>query len=404
MNQIIFMLAAVLFISCKDNSQKSIVKQEKESTVIEVEQSNSTAVASENTNSNSEAQSSSQVTETSSSTNDKIKTENVDLKKDEEAVVQKQVEGVEKKVIGNKNSDSNTIQETEEIGQVVTSERIKTLPTGSSKAEEKTVGNPTRPIEKVEKPDEPVVNPTKPAAEVALIEDQIENEVQDGRSSTNRREARTKPDHYDMDRLLQKFVSADGSVDYAGIKADPMLLDEFIRELENYPIKDDWERNEKLTYWVNAYNVYTLKLIVDNYPLSKITDLENGKPWDKKWISLGGNTYSLNQIENKIIRPQFNDPRIHFALNCAAVSCPPLLNQAYLPSNIEKLMEQQTKKFINDPARTVIKGGEITISKIFDWYSDDFGNIHAYLSKYYSGSVPKANINYSEYNWALNKK
>ena len=86
---------------------------------------------------------------------------------------------------------------------------------------------------------------------------------------------------------------------------------------------------KKMAYWINVYNAFTIKMIVDNYPVSSITKLHGGKPWDVKWIELGEKKYSLNEIEHNILRPQFKDARIHFAVNCAAQSCPPILNKAW---------------------------------------------------------------------------
>jgi len=159
-----------------------------------------------------------------------------------------------------------------------------------------------------------------------------------------------------------------------------------------------------MSYWINAYNAFTVKLIVDNYPLKSITKLENGKPWDKKWIKLGGKTYSLNNIENDILRPTYKDARIHFAVNCAAKSCPPLLNKAWTSRNLESNFERQAKAFINNNTYNKIGGNEIEISKIFEWYAVDFGNIVKYVNKYASTKADaKAKVKYMEYNWDLNE-
>ena len=124
--------------------------------------------------------------------------------------------------------------------------------------------------------------------------------------------------------LLRKYVNSSGKVNYKGFKSDKSKLDAYLKELENNPIQENWSKAKKMAYWINAYNAFTIKLIVDNYPISSITKLHGGKPWDVKWIKLGGQTYSLNNIENDILRPKYKDARIHFAVNCAAKSCPPL--------------------------------------------------------------------------------
>jgi hypothetical protein len=213
------------------------------------------------------------------------------------------------------------------------------------------------------------------------------------------------PDHQLFNQLLNSYVDDKGKVDYAGIKNDLVKLDEYINVLrQNHP-EAGWSRSQKLAYWINAYNAFTIKLILDHFPISSITRIETGKPWDKEWIKLGTKTYSLNQIENDIIRPQFNDPRIHFAVNCAAKSCPPLANEAFTEVNLDQLLERQTKSFINDQNYNSISQNNAKISKIFEWYSADFGDLITFINKY--SKVPlnsSAKIEFQEYNWDLNKQ
>lgn len=212
------------------------------------------------------------------------------------------------------------------------------------------------------------------------------------------------PNHNKWNTMLSKHVSSTGKVNYAGIKADKANLESYLNELSSNTPKDTWGKNEQLAYWINAYNAFTVKLIIDNYPLASITELHGGKPWDVKWIVLGNKTYSLNNIENDIIRPQFGDARIHFAVNCAAKSCPPLLNKAYKADPLSRQLELQSKKFINNVSYNHILGNKITISKIFDWYKVDFGaSLVDYLNRYANTSIPKeATINFKEYDWSLN--
>jgi len=209
--------------------------------------------------------------------------------------------------------------------------------------------------------------------------------------------------HQDFDGLLRKYVSASGKVNYAGIKNDVSKLDAYLAKLEKVKVSDLSGRNEKMAFYINAYNAYTLKLIVKNYPLSSITDLHGGKPWDVKWINLDGQKLSLNNIENDILRPVYKDARIHFAVNCAAKSCPPLLNKAWTANNLESNFQKQTKKFVNDTNFNKINDSSIEISKIFEWYGKDFGNLVNFLNKYSSTKInTDAKVNYVDYNWALN--
>jgi hypothetical protein len=179
-------------------------------------------------------------------------------------------------------------------------------------------------------------------------------------------------------------------------------LENCIEELKKIDTKNS-SRNDKLAYWINIYNAFTLKKIVTNYPISSITKLDGGKPWDHKFIEIAGKTYSLNEIENEIIRPTFQEPRIHFAVNCAANSCPPLLNLAYTSDNLEKLLEQQTRSFINNTTHNTIGIDKLNLSKIFDWYSKDFGNVIAFINRYSKVKIKAdAEIKYNEYDWNLN--
>ena len=205
------------------------------------------------------------------------------------------------------------------------------------------------------------------------------------------------------DQLLRKYVSASGKVNYNGFRNDKAQLQQYLDLLAANPPQSSWSRGKRLAYWINAYNAFTVKLIVDNYPVSSITKLHGGKPWDRQWIKLGSNTYSLNAIENDIIRPKFQEPRIHFAVNCAAKSCPPLLNKAWTADNLERNFEKQTKAFINNSQQNSLKANAVQLSKIFEWYKQDFGNLTNFLNKYSDIQInANAKVSYKEYDWALN--
>lgn len=212
--------------------------------------------------------------------------------------------------------------------------------------------------------------------------------------------------NYDqLNTLLKKYVSASGNVNYSEIKADHNALNTILKEFEdNYPEKN-WSNNEKLAYWINAYNIFTIKLIVDNYPTTSITKITT-EPWKKKFINLRGTTISLNHIENEIIRKEFNEPRIHFALNCASKSCPVLLNTAYTSDNLQSKLTSQTKRFLNDTSKNKFDNKNIYISKIFDWYKEDFtqnGTVIDFINKYRTEQLSSPKINFTEYSWDLNE-
>lgn len=216
-------------------------------------------------------------------------------------------------------------------------------------------------------------------------------------------EISTSPDHRLFGELLKKYVSVTGKVDYAGLSTEESKLDQYLSILEKNLPEDSWSRNQQLAYWINAYNAFTIKLILDHYPVVSIMDIDDGKPWDTKWIELGDQTFSLNQLEHEIIRPQFNEPRIHFAVNCAAKSCPPLANLAFTEQNIDDLLAERTKNFINNTEFNTLKKDQASISKIFEWYSSDFGDLLSFLNLYSNTKLNSgARISFREYDWKLN--
>ena len=214
-----------------------------------------------------------------------------------------------------------------------------------------------------------------------------------------------RADHAHWDRLLKNYVSPKGQVDYSGLKTELDALDQYLANLAQFPPDDEFDRNEVMAYWINAYNAFTVKLILDNYPLASIMDLDNGKVWDRKWIKIGGRAYSLNEIEHDILRKAYRDARIHFAVNCAAKSCPPLANKAFTAENLESMLNKQASSFINNSQFNQISSSRASISKIFEWYASDFGDIIAYLNRYANIRLSVGSqVAYNEYNWALNGK
>lgn len=211
-------------------------------------------------------------------------------------------------------------------------------------------------------------------------------------------------DHKEWNDLLQKHVSKTGKVDYKGFKKDEKQLQVYLDELAaNVPEKSA-SKNAVFAYWINAYNAYTVKLILDNYPVKSIKDIND--PWGKKFFTLGNKKYSLEEIEHEILR-KMDEPRIHFAINCASFSCPDLLNEAYTENKLEQQLESVAKAFINDKTKNTIATDRIEISKIFDWFSGDFktkGSVIDFLNKYSTVKINKnAKVNFKDYNWSLNE-
>ncbi len=217
-------------------------------------------------------------------------------------------------------------------------------------------------------------------------------------------EKKIASNHTAWNNLLQKHVSKQGNVNYKGLKTDHSKLRAYITYLgENTPT-DIWSKEDKLVYWINAYNSMTVDLILRSYPLKSIKDIK--KPWDQRLWKLGEKWYNLNEVEHKILR-KMNEPRIHFAINCASFSCPPLLNEAFSTENLEQQLTQVTKVFLADSERNTIAANKIEISKIFKWFSKDFkqnGSLIDFLNQYSDIKInANAKKSYKDYNWNLNE-
>ena len=212
--------------------------------------------------------------------------------------------------------------------------------------------------------------------------------------------------------LLNKYVK-DGVVDYRGFKKEKGKLDEYLRVLENTNVSE-LTRNERFAFYVNAYNAWTVELILGAYPgIKSVKDLGNifQSPWEKKIVRLNGRVLTLDDIEHSILRAQFKDPRVHFALNCASRSCPPLLSEPYRGSTLNRQLDHAARAFINDPKSNYLKGSRLYVSRIFKWYSEDFNNdIVGFFLKYAGGDFKKEleakkgelKIVYLSYDWSLN--
>lgn len=219
------------------------------------------------------------------------------------------------------------------------------------------------------------------------------------------RDQQEKVDHSLWNELLQKYVSEDGMVDYKGFKNDRQKLDEYLDLLSEQNPDDSWGTSELLAFYINLYNAYTVDLILKNYPLKSIKDI-NGA-WTKEFINIGGTEFSLGAVENSLLR-KMNEPRIHFAINCASISCPRLLNEAFTPDKIEAQLEKVTYDFVNSDKNEIAENSA-RLSSIFDWYKKDFTengrDLIDYVNQYSEVKIdPEAKISFKEYNWDLNEE
>jgi hypothetical protein len=222
--------------------------------------------------------------------------------------------------------------------------------------------------------------------------------------------------HQSWDDLLKKHVASNGEVDYKGFQKDEIKLDAYLKLLsDNAPNESTWSQSDQIAYWINAYNAFTVKLVLKYYPLESIRDLGDkiqipfvNTAWDIKFIKIGGAELDLNNIEHGILRAKFDEPRVHFALNCASYSCPILRNEAYTATSLDKQLQEQAALFINDATKNKMSANTPQLSSIFDWYGGDFKKkttLIAYLNQYSKVKIAaNAKIMFLDYNWALNDK
>lgn len=236
--------------------------------------------------------------------------------------------------------------------------------------------------------------------------------------------------HSDWTALLQKHVqwnavgTASG-VDYAGFARDRAALKGYLDALTAVTRDefDRWPIHERQAFLINAYNAYTVELVLTRYPdLASIKDLGGwfSSPWKQVFFQLLGAERSLDEVEHKLLRgaPGFDEPRIHFAVNCASIGCPALRPEAYVADRLDSQLEDQTRRFLRDRTRNhyTAEGSVLVVSKIFDWYKQDFihDNVFNFLQVYADELTddPKAGrklssgafvVDYSDYDWRLNQ-
>lgn len=215
--------------------------------------------------------------------------------------------------------------------------------------------------------------------------------------------------------LLSDHVRS-GVVDYAGIKGREAFVEDV---LDSMAAVDPavLSAQDRMAFYVNAYNLWTIKLILEHWPgIRSIKEAGSliRSPWKRKFVRLAGGTVSLDDIEHGILRREYHDARLHFALNCASLSCPPLAGVPYQGRTLDAQLDAQTASFINDPAQTFAADGRLHVSKIFDWYGEDFGGetgVWTFIRRYAGPQLAAAmdamadhRIVYSDYDWSLNDR
>lgn len=230
-------------------------------------------------------------------------------------------------------------------------------------------------------------------------------------------------DHSAWDRFLNRYLitahpSGINRLRYGDVTAkDSQELGSYIDSLQGIPVSR-LNRDEQMAYWINLYNAATVKVVLDHYPVSSITkiDLSSGLlsrgPWDAKLLEVEGEEVSLNDIEHRILRPIWRDPRVHYAVNCASIGCPNLQNLAYTAANLEALLEKGAREYINHPRGASFQGNKLVLSSIYDWFQEDFGGseegVLRHLRRYAAAELAGRLDGYSgrigyAYDWSLNE-
>jgi len=221
---------------------------------------------------------------------------------------------------------------------------------------------------------------------------------------------RAQLDHSNFGDLLKKYVNDEGLVDYEGLATEQAALKSYLVYLSVNPPRKDWEIGEQFAYYINLYNASTLDLIIDNDMPASIQDIKGpfGEVWIKNFIVVDGDEFSLADIEKGILQ-KMGDARIHFAINCASISCPKLLNEVYTGKNVDDLMEKAANEFINSEKNDLSDSSNPKLSSIFDFYPKDFkaesGTVIKYINQYATNKINEgATIQYKNYDWSLNKQ
>ena len=212
-------------------------------------------------------------------------------------------------------------------------------------------------------------------------------------------------DHGLLDVLLQAHVAASGTVDYAGLAQDGRTLDAYLDRVAAAEF-DALSRNDKLALLINLYNAATLRLVLDHMPLASIRDIPAGNRWKARRWSVGGRRMSLADIENRALRANFTEPRIHFAINCASNGCPPLRNRAFTGAGIDAELDRHTQRVHADPRWCRITAQRLHLTRVYRWYEGDFvqgaGSVRAWVEQYAAGAPRR--IGWLPYDWSLNAR
>jgi hypothetical protein len=221
-------------------------------------------------------------------------------------------------------------------------------------------------------------------------------------------------DHALYASLLSRHVK-NGLVDYRGVKDDEALLDQYLDVLAAVD-PESLTADRQFAFYANAYNAWTIKLILSRYPeIQSIKELGSlfKSPWKKKIARIDGDLLTLDQIEHDILRKRFKDARVHFAVNCASKSCPPLQGEPFSGDRLDQQLNHAARAFINDARFNRLEGDTLWVSKIFDWFAQDFNNdVIGYFIQFADPPLAdqlvknkaRIRVRYLDYDWTLNGK
>ena len=205
-------------------------------------------------------------------------------------------------------------------------------------------------------------------------------------------------------------------VNYKGFKADEKKFNQYLALLSKNPPAASWSKQEQMAYWINAYNAFTIRLILNYYPVKSVKDIGPSfqnpfmtTPWAAKFFSIKGEKMSLDNIEHGTPREQYDDPRIHLALVCAAMTCPRLRNEAYTAVRLDAQLDNQGRDFLNNPAKNNLSPGKAQLSKYFDWYKGDWTkngqSVARWVNRHSKIKVDEQTpVTFLDYNWKLNEQ
>ena len=222
-----------------------------------------------------------------------------------------------------------------------------------------------------------------------------------------------EPDWGQYRQVLEQYVKPGhlngvdlNTVDYSSLKNDP-LFTQVVRQIESFPLQDLDNERERLAFYVNAYNILAIKMVLDHWEVESIKDAGSlfQSVWKKNAGQLDGETVTLSDVEHRRLRPM-GDPRMHMAIVCASVSCPDLSTQPYTAARLDQQLDQQTRRFLDNPAKGLrIDDGVVHLSRIFKWFKEDFagqGGVGSFVRRYHelpAGADFRADI---DYDWSLN--